>query len=91
VANTPPNIGVEGADQGEDSPTKPRCGKTDIRHGEDHEGEGVERHALDEPAIGGDFARVHAVVDHADAKEQRAETKPCEIIRNIACMPECSA
>ena len=27
---------------------------------------------FDQPAIGGDLARVHAVVDHADAEEQRA-------------------
>ena len=32
----------------------------------------VDRHAVDEPAIGGDLAGVHAVVDDADAEEQRA-------------------
>ncbi len=32
----------------------------------------VERHAVDEPAIGRDLARMHAVVDDADAEEQRA-------------------
>ena len=33
---------------------------------------GIFRHAVDQPAIGGDLARVHAVVDDADAQEQRA-------------------
>ena len=46
--------------------------QADIGHGEDHEGEGVERHAVDEAAIGGDLAGVHAVVDDADAEEERA-------------------
>ena len=34
--------------------------------------DGIDRHAVDQPAIGGDLARVHAVVDDADAEEERA-------------------
>ena len=47
-------------------------GKPDIGHGEHHEDEGVARHAVDEATIGGDLAGVHAVVDDADAEEERA-------------------
>ena len=55
------------------SPTKPRgSGQADIGHGEQHEDAGIERHAADEAAIGGDLAGVHAVIDHADTEEQRA-------------------
>jgi len=55
------------------SPTKPEVpGRPTFARVKDHEGEGIERHALDETAIGGDFASVHAVVNHADTKEQRA-------------------
>ena len=38
---------------------------------EHHEDEGIDRHAVDEAAVGGDLAGVHAVVDDADDKEQR--------------------
>ena len=48
------------------------AGQADIGHGEDHEDDGIFRHVVDQPAIGGDLARVHAVVDDADAQEQRA-------------------
>ena len=47
------------------------AGQPDIGQREHHEHQRVERHAVDEPAIGGDLARVHAVVDDADAEEQR--------------------
>jgi hypothetical protein len=43
----------------------------DIGQREHHEGRGIERRAVDEAAIGRDLARMHAVVDHPDAKEQR--------------------
>ena len=48
------------------------AGQADIGEGEHHEDRRIERHAVDEPAIGGDLAGVHAVVDDADAEEQRA-------------------
>ena len=54
------------------SPTKPLVpGRPTLAMREHHEARGVERHAVDEPAVGGDLARVHAVVDDADAQEQR--------------------
>ena len=48
------------------------AGQTDIGHGENHEHQRIERHPVHQPAIGGDLAGVHAVVDDADAEEQRA-------------------
>ena len=47
-----------------------RARQPDIGQREHHEGEGVNRHAIDQPAIGRDLAGVHAVVDDADAEEQ---------------------
>ena len=46
-------------------PRQPNIGQR-----EDHEHESVERHAIDEAAIGRDLTRMHAVVDDADAQKQ---------------------
>ena len=55
------------------SPTKPLVpGQADRGQHEHHEHDGIDRHAVDEAAIARDLARVHAVVDDADAQEQRA-------------------
>ena len=64
---------LEGADQGQELADEAAgAGQADIGQGEHHEGQRIERHAVDQPAIGGDLAGVHAVIDHADAEEQRA-------------------
>src|SRR5262245_20325602 len=66
-----PRIYPEGADQREELADEARGSRQSyIGEREHHEGRGVERHAVDEAAIGGDLARMHAVVDHADAQEQ---------------------
>ena len=51
----------------------------------------IDRHAVDQPAIGRDLAGVHAVVDDADAEEERArddavadtiwKIAPCDALR----------
>ena len=65
------DIHPEGADQREELADEARRSRQpDIGEREHHEGRGIERHAVDETAIGGDLARMHAVIDHADAQEQ---------------------
>src|SRR6516165_11764667 len=49
--------------------------KADIGHGKDHEGHGIEWHALNQAAIGRDLTRMHAVIDDADAKKEGARNK----------------
>src|SRR5262245_19055872 len=67
-----PRIHPEGADQRQELADEARGSRqSHIGEREQHEGRGVERHAVDEPAIGGDLARMHAVVNDADAQEQR--------------------
>src|SRR5215472_6185124 len=66
-----PGIDAEGADQRQELTDESGSARqADIGEREHHEHEGVKRHAVDQPAIGGDLTRMHAVVDHADAKEQ---------------------
>ena len=66
-------VDPEGADQRQELADEAGgAGQPHIGEREDHEHHGVERHAVDQPAIGGDLARMHAVVDDADAQEQRA-------------------
>ena len=75
--NATQRVGPEGAEQRQELADEAgRAGQADIGHGEDHEGDRVERHPVDEAAIGGDLAGVHAVVDHADAEEERAGDEP---------------
>ena len=67
-----PGVGLEGAEQGQELADEARGARqADVGQREHHEDDGIQRHAVDEPAVGGDLARVHAVVDHADAQEQR--------------------
>ena len=44
---------------------------------------------MDQAAIGCDLARVHPVVDHADAKEERRRQTPWLSIWNIAPWTPC--
>ena len=48
------------------------AGQADRGQDEEHEDDGIARHALDQAAVARDLAGVHAVVDHADAEEERA-------------------
>jgi hypothetical protein len=48
------------------------AGQADVAHGEEHEDQREDRHPDHEPAVGGDVAGVHPVVDHADEEEERA-------------------
>src|SRR5262245_10196062 len=67
-----PRIHPESADEGQELADEARGPRqSHIGEREHHEGRGIERHAVDEAAVGGDLARMHAVVDHADAQEQR--------------------
>ena len=67
------DVDLEGADQRQELADEAGgAGQADIGQREHHEGGRVERHAVDQAAIGRDLARMHAVVDHADAEEQRA-------------------
>src|ERR1051326_7982075 len=68
-----PDVDLEGAEQGEEFADETGgAGQADVGEGEHHERRGVERFVVDEPAVGGDLTRVHAVVDDAHAQEQRA-------------------
>ena len=53
------------------SPTKPDVpGKRKVCQGEHHESRSIKRHAIDQPAIGCDLARVHAIIDDSHAQEE---------------------
>ena len=66
-------VHAEGAEQRQELADEAGgAGHADIAEGEHHEGERVERHPVHEAAVGGDLAGVQAVVDHADAEEERA-------------------
>ena len=83
-----PGVDAEGAGQAQELADKTaRAWQPDIGKREHHEAEGVKRHAVDEPAIGGDLAGMHAVVDHADERKSAPDTMPCESIWK---MPPCS-
>ena len=43
------------------------AGQADGGQHEQHEDRGVDRHPVHQPAVEGDLAGVHAVIDHADA------------------------
>ena len=45
---------------------------------------------MHQTAVGRDLARVHAVVDDADAEEERARDEPCDTIWKIAPWMPCS-
>ncbi len=45
--------------------------QADRGHGEDHEHDGIFRHAVNEAAVARDLAGVQAVIDDADAQEER--------------------
>src|SRR5215204_1170773 len=63
-----PDVDLEGADQAEKLADKTgRTRQPDIGERENHKRCRIERHAIDQPAIGRDLARVQAIVDHADA------------------------
>jgi hypothetical protein len=68
-----PGVDLEDAEQGQEFADEAAGARqADIGHGEDQEHHRVFRHVVDQPAIGGDLAGVHAVVNDADAEEQRA-------------------
>ena len=48
-----------------------RAGQTDVGHCEEDDKRGEGRHRVDDAAEARDLVRVHAVVEHADAKEHR--------------------
>ena len=48
------------------------AGQSDVGHREQHEECGEHRHGVGHTAVIGDVARVHPVIQHADAQEQRA-------------------
>ena len=50
--------------------------QSDIGQREHHERQGIERHAVDEAAIGRDLARMEPVIDDPDAQEERARNEP---------------
>src|SRR5690606_16302015 len=68
-----PGVDPEHAKQGQELADEAGSARqADIGHGEDQERDRIFRHVVDEAAIGVDLAGVHAVVDDADAQEQRA-------------------
>jgi len=72
-----PGVGLERAHQREElADEAARARQPDVGQREHHEDGGVERHTVDEPAVGRDLAGVHAVVDDAHAQEQRRRHQP---------------
>ena len=68
-----PEVDLERADQHQELADEARGARqADGGHGEQHEHQRVGRHPVGQAAVAGDLARVDAVVDHADAQEQRA-------------------
>ncbi len=67
---------------------KPDVPAGHIGHGEDHEGQRIFRHVIDQTAIGRDVAGMQPIIDDATQKKSAAETKPWLIIWKIApCTP----
>ena len=68
-----PRIGVEGAEDHEELADEARRARqAGVREAEQHHERGELRHRVDDAAVVADLAAVHAVVEHADAEEQRA-------------------
>ena len=66
-----PAVDLERAEHGQELAHEARrAGKPDVGHGEDHESRGIAGHTMNAAPAGGALASMHAVVDHADAKEQ---------------------
>src|SRR5215217_1895619 len=68
-----PGRGAVDAGQGQDLADEAAGSRqADVAHGEQHEHRRIPGHAVDEAAVEGDLTGVHAVVDDADAEEERA-------------------